>query len=44
MHRFAHVFAQPSDEMESLFKEHGGQGSGNGTAVSKELPAQFFDH
>ena len=39
-----HVFAQPGDEMESLFKEQGGQGSRNVTTIPEELATQFFDH
>jgi hypothetical protein len=38
------VFAQSSDEMESLFKEELHEGSGNGAVISKKLAAQFFDH
>ena len=39
-----HVFAQAGDEMESLFKEQCGQGSGNVATVPKELATQLFDH
>ena len=38
-----HVFAQPGKELESLFKEQLREGSRNGTAIPKQLPAQSFD-
>src|SRR5947209_13934778 len=37
-----HVFAQPGDELESLFKEQLREGSGNIAAISKQLAAQPF--
>ena len=39
-----HVFAQPSDEMEPLFKKQLCQGSGNVAAISEQLAAQSFHH
>ena len=44
MHKpIIHVFAQPGDEMESLFKEQGGQGSGNVAAVRHpSFPRSFL--
>src|SRR5205085_6233714 len=39
-----HVLAQSGDEMQALFKEQLGQGSGNVAAVSKQLPPQSFHH
>ncbi len=38
-----HVFAQPSDELKSLFKEQLGERSGNVAAIPKQLAAQPFD-
>lgn len=37
-----HVFAQPSDELESLFKEQLREGSRNVAPIPKQLAAQFF--
>src|SRR2546429_8528424 len=39
-----HVFAQPGDEMEPLFKEQLREGSRNVAAIPKELAAQSFHH
>src|SRR5579872_3196814 len=39
-----HVFAQPRDELEPLFKEQSSQGSGNIAAVPEEFAAQPLDH
>jgi len=44
MRWFAHVFAQPGDELESLFKEQFGQGSGNVAAIPEQLATKSFDH
>src|SRR2546426_646829 len=39
-----HVFAQPSDELESVFKEQSSQGSRDIAAIPKQLAPQMFDH
>ena len=39
-----HVFAQPGDELESLFKEQLRQGSRNVAAIAEQLATQPFDH
>src|SRR6266567_2471412 len=39
-----HVFAQPSDELESLFKEQSSQGSRDIAAIPKQLAPQTSDH
>ncbi len=45
MHKLIfHVFAQSGDQMEPLFKEQCGQGSGNVATIPEELATQFFDH
>lgn len=38
-----HVFAQPSDKLQSLFKEQLGEGSGNVAAIAEQFAAQPFD-
>ncbi len=37
-----HVFAQPGDELESLFKKQLRQGGGNVAAIPKQFAAQSF--
>ena len=39
-----HVFAQPGDELESLFKEQFAQRSGNVAAIPEQLATQVLDH
>lgn len=39
-----HVFAQPGDELESLFKEPLREGSGDVAAIPKEFATQPFHH
>ena len=39
-----HVFAQSGDEMKSLFKKQVREGSGNISAIPKQLATQPFDH
>src|SRR5512135_2137944 len=38
-----HVFAQPGDELEALFKEQSSQGSRDIAAIPKQLAPQTFD-
>jgi hypothetical protein len=38
-----HVFAQPNDEVQSLFKEQVRQGSRDVTPISKELASELLN-